>query len=56
MVFRAEQYMAPHPHRPLSWLTPAGVDSYLENLGRMSGLKAWQFSQAFDAIQKLFEL
>jgi hypothetical protein len=56
MVRRAEQYIAAHPDRRLSEPTPADVDAYLAELGRQPGLKGWQFRQAVDAIQKLFEL
>ena len=40
------------PDRP----TPVDVDAYLAELGWKPVLKAWQFPQAVDAIQKLFEL
>ncbi len=56
MVVRAEQYIAAHPDRRLADQTPADVNTYLADLGRKTGLKAWQFRQAVDAIQKLFEL
>ena len=56
MVVRAEQYIAAHPDRLLADQTPADVNAYLADLGRKTGLKAWQFHQAVDAIQKLFEL
>ena len=54
-VVRAEQYITSHPDRRLTGKTPADVDNYLENLGRKTSLTAWQFRQALDAIQKLFE-
>ena len=56
MVVRAEHYLAAHPERRLADQTPADVNTYLADLGRKTGLKAWQFRQAIDAIQKLFEL
>jgi hypothetical protein len=56
MVVRAEQYIATHPDRRLADQGPADVNTYLAVLGRQTGLKAWQFRQAVDAIQKLFEL
>ena len=56
MVVRAEQYIAAHPDRRLADQPPADVDTYLAALGRETGLKAWQFRQVVDAIQRLFEL
>ena len=56
MVVRAEQYIAAHPDRRLSGQTPADADSYLEDLVRKTSLTAWQFREAVDAIQQLFEL
>jgi hypothetical protein len=56
MVIRAEQYVAAHPDLRLAEQTPAAVDSYLADLGRQTGLNAWQFRQAVNAIQKLLEI
>ncbi len=56
MVRRAEHYIAAHADRRLTEQTPVDVNAYLAELGRKPGLKAWQFRQAVDAIQKLFEL
>ncbi len=52
----AEHYIAAHADRRLAEQTPVDVNAYLTQLGRKPGLKAWQFRQAVDAIQKLFEL
>jgi antitoxin YefM len=56
MVLRAEHYIAAHADRRLTEQTSVDVNAYLAELGRKPGLKAWQFRQAVDAIQKLFEL
>lgn len=45
MVVRAEQYIATHPDRRLADQTPADVNTYLADLGRKTGLKAWQFAR-----------
>lgn len=56
MVIHAEQYIAAHPDLRLAEQTPAAVDSFLADLARQTGLNAWQFRQAVDAIQRLFEI
>jgi len=56
MAMRAEHYIAAHPGRRLIEHTRGDVEAYLVALGRNTGLKAWQFRQTVEAIQKLFEL
>jgi hypothetical protein len=50
MAIPAEQYIAAYPDLRLAEQTPAVVDSTLADLGRQTGLNAWQFRQAVDAI------
>lgn len=52
----AEHSIATHADRRLTEQPPVDVDAYLAELGRKPVIKAWQFRQAVDAMQKLFEL
>ena len=53
-VIRAEQYLQAVPHKQLTEHTPQDVTDYLENLGRIGRMAAWQYRQTVDAIQNLF--
>ncbi len=53
-VKRIEQYIQAHPDQKLLTHTPRTVTRFLENEGRNTQLKDWQFIQTVDAIQKLF--
>jgi len=53
-VKRVEQYTQTYPDQKLLAHTPGLVTRFLEDEGRNTSLKDWQFIQAVDAIQKLF--
>ena len=55
-VKRSEAYIEAHSGRRLSEQSPSDVTGYLAELGRLGRLEDWQFRQAVDALQKLFEL
>ena len=55
-VRRAELYIESVPGRRLGEHRPAGVTGHLADLGRPGRMEDWQFRQAVDALQKLFEL
>ncbi|MBS1269777.1 MAG: hypothetical protein MAG794_00728 [Gammaproteobacteria bacterium] len=55
-VIRAEQYIKSFSDLRLADHSRKEVTGYLENLGNNIDLSAWQFTQAVDAIQKLFVL
>jgi hypothetical protein len=53
-VIRAEQYLQAVVHQRLAEHTPQEVTDYLEKLGRIGSIEAWQYGQIVDAIQHLF--
>jgi hypothetical protein len=53
-VIRAEQYLQAASHKQLTEHTPQDVTDYLEKLGRVGRMAAWQYRQTVDAIQNLF--
>lgn len=55
-VKRVEAYIQAHPERRLSEQGPEDVTAYLAELGRLGRMEDWQFRQAVDALEKLFEL
>lgn len=55
-VRHAERYIESLPGRRLGEHRPADVTGYLADLGRLGRMQDWQFRQAVDALQKLFEL
>ena len=54
LVIRAEQYLQAVSHKQLTEYTLQDVTDYLEKLGRIGKMAAWQYSQTVDAIQHLF--
>ncbi len=54
-IIRAKQYIEAFPDKRLATHTADDVTGYLENVGRVGGLKDWQFHQSVDAIQILFQ-
>ena len=54
-IIRAKQYIEAFPDKRLATHTADEVTGYLENVGRVGGLKDWQFRQIVDAIQNLFQ-
>ena len=55
-VRHAERYIESLPGRRLGEHRPADVTGHLADLGRLGRMQDWQFRQAVDALQKLFEL
>ncbi|HRX71329.1 MAG: integron integrase [Gammaproteobacteria bacterium] len=55
-VIHAEAYIRASHGRRLAEQTPTDVDCYLSELGRIGRIRAWQFRQVVNALQKLFEL
>ena len=53
-VIRAEQYLQAMAHKRLTEHTHQDVTDYLEKLGRIGRMAAWQYCQTVDAIQHLF--
>ena len=55
-VIRAEQYLQAIAHKRLTEHIPQDVTDYLEKLGSIGRMAAWQYCQTVDAIQHLFLL
>ncbi len=53
-IIRAKQYIMAFSDKRLADHTADEVTNYLEKVGRVGGLKDWQFRQVVDAIQNLF--
>jgi len=53
-VKRAEEYIKAHPERRLAEHTAQEITAYLQEKGRNSQLKDWQFTQVVRALQILF--
>ena len=54
-IICAKQYIEAFPDKRLATHTADEITGYLENVGRVGGLKDWQFHQIVDAIQILFQ-
>ena len=53
-VKHAEDYIKAHKTRRLAEHTPQILERYLNEIGRQSNLKDWQFVQVVDALHILF--
>jgi integron integrase len=53
-VIRAEHYLQAMSQKQIAEHTPQDVTDYLEKLGRVGRLAAWQYCQTVDAIQHVF--
>ncbi|MFC1748514.1 integron integrase [Pseudomonadota bacterium] len=55
-VKTCERYISEFANTKLANHTPKEVNEYLSKLGRKPHMRDWQFEQAVDAIQRLFEV